>query len=133
MIWFARALRLALIGACLLVLGGILPISLEHFQTGSACPMLGPLPACYVVSIAYAAMALAGLIWWCPLLPLFLLGAIPVITLALIGTASELAGVPTCPRSAEGLPLCYASLAVGVALLVTFLTITVLERKAQNS
>ncbi|MDA8869856.1 hypothetical protein N9H93_00520 [Rhizobiaceae bacterium] len=89
--------------------------------------MIGPVPACHVVTIAYCSMALAGVIWWRVAMKLFLLGAVPVISLALIGTASELAGVPTCPRSTGGWPLCYASLAVGLGLLVAFASVGWIE------
>jgi hypothetical protein len=127
MIWLARALRIALVGACLTVLSGIIPISLTQFHTGDACPSLGFIPACYIVSVAYSAMAVAGVIWWRGAMKLFLFGSIPVITLAVIGTVSELAGIPTCPRSDSGLPLCYASLAVGLGVLLVFLVIRAIE------
>lgn len=129
MIWIARALRIGLIGVCLGVLSGIIPISLEQFRTGEACPNIGIIPACYVVSVAYIAMALAGVIWWRIALKLFLVGAVPVITLAFIGTATELSGTPTCPRSAGGLPLCYVSLTLGVSLLLVFVAIRWIETK----
>ena len=129
MIWLARALRVALIGACLYVLSGIIPISIEQFRTGDACPSIGPIPACYIVSVAYSAMLVASAIWWRPTLWLFLLGAVPVIALAVTGTSLELSGVPTCPRSAEGMPLCYASLAVGVSLLLVFLLVRWIEAR----
>lgn len=127
MILLARALRIALVGACAYVLSGIIPISLTHFGTGAGCPMIGPLPACYVVTLAYGAMTVAGIIWWRVALWVFLVGAVPVISLAVVGTVSELSGVPTCPRSAAGMPLCYASLAVGLGLLLTFLLIRSIE------
>jgi len=133
MIWLARALRIALIGACVYVLNGIVSISFEHFRTGGACPMLGPVPACYVVSLAYAAMAVAGVIFWRVALWLFLAGAMPVIALAMVGTMSELLGVPTCPRAPGGMPLCYASLAVGIGLLAGFLTIRAIENKQKTA
>ena len=129
MIWIARALRIGLVGACLFVLSGIIPISLAQFRTGDACPMLGPIPACYVVSVAYSAMALAGVIWWRVALRIFLFGSVPVIALAVTGTTSELLGIPTCPRSPGGLPLCYLSLAVGLSLLLVFLSIRRIETR----
>ena len=67
MIWVTRFLRLDLVAASLVVLSGIIPISLTHFHTGDACPKLGPIPACYVVSVCYAAMALAASLWGKPL------------------------------------------------------------------
>lgn len=133
MIWVARTLRISLIGVCLVVLGGIIPISLEHLRTGDSCPVIGGVPACYVVSVAYGAMALAGVIWWRAATWLFLIGAVPVITLAMLGTGAELSGVPTCPRSAGGIPLCYASLALGLGLLLTFFVIRSIERNIQSS
>ena len=133
MIWIARALRVILVGACIYVLSGIVPISLTQFRTGSGCPSIGPVPACYIVSVAYTAMAVASAVWWRPTLWLFLLGAVPVIALALTGTSLELSGVPTCPRSPDGFPLCYASLAVGASLLAVFLLVRWIEGRFTES
>ena len=133
MIWLSRLLRVLLLIACLAVLAGIVPISVTHFHTGDACPMLGPIPACYVVSVAYAAMAAAALVWWRNLKWLFFLGAAPVILLAATGTTLELGGVPTCPRSETGWPLCYTSLMVGVGLLALYLLVLGLERRSRLS
>ena len=83
--------------------------------------MLGPLPACYLVSVCYAAMGLAAVLWNKRLNGLFFAGAAPVILLALTGTSLELSGRPTCPRSEIGLPLCYLSLIAGIMMLVVFL------------
>ncbi|MEP3844420.1 MAG: hypothetical protein ABJM43_03620 [Paracoccaceae bacterium] len=114
---------------CVVVLSGIVPISLSHFQTGGACPALGPIPACYLVSICYAAMAIAALVWWRRLTWLFLAGATPVILLAALGTTLELFGKPTCPLSDTGLPLCYVSLAIGFSILVTYLLVVFIEKQ----
>jgi hypothetical protein len=132
-IWVSRILRLGALAVCLLVLGGIVPISIEHFQTGNACPNLGPVPACYVVSVSYVAMAIAVSIGWRALKWLFFVGAAPVIVLALTGTSLELLGRPTCPRSESGWPLCYTSLIFGVSLLVTFLVAALIEKKSTTA
>ena len=133
MIWLNLLLRAGVALACLAVLSGIVPISLTHFHTGDACPTLGPIPACYLVSISYAAMAVAALVWWRTLSWLFFIGAAPVILLAASGTTLELFGRPTCPLSANGLPLCYISLAVGCGLLLGFLLVLFLEKHAALS
>ncbi|MEP1765490.1 MAG: hypothetical protein ABJJ53_02370 [Sulfitobacter sp.] len=125
----SHLLRVGIVLMCLVVLSGIVPISLAHFQTGNACPNLGPIPACYVVSVCYAAIGLAALVWWRNLAWLFFAGITPVIVLAAIGTSLELAGRPTCPLSDEGLPLCYVSLAMGCSLLLAFLGIQFFEKK----
>ncbi len=124
----SRILRLCLVGFSAYVLSGIIPISIAQWQTGAGCPMLGPLPACYLVTLCYGAMGLAALWWAKPLSGLFFAGATPVILLALVGTALELSGRPTCPRSASGVPLCYMSLGVGVMMLLVFLYVLKRER-----
>jgi len=117
----SHILRLGLTGISLYVLSGIVPVSLSHWQTGNACPNLGPIPACYVVSVCYAAMGIAALLWNKPLNWLFFAGSTPVILLALVGSVLELTGYPTCPRLDSGFPLCYLSLFVGIMMLVGFL------------
>lgn len=128
MLPLSRILRLCLGVFAAYVLSGIIPISFTHWQTGAACPMLGPLPACYLVSICYAAMGLAAVLWNKPLNGLFFAGAAPVILLALIGTSLELSGRATCPRSETGLPLCYLSLIASIMMLVVFLLVLKRER-----
>jgi hypothetical protein len=123
-----RVLRIALTGFSVYVLSGIIPISITHWHAGDACPMIGPIPACYVVSVCYAAMGVASLLWTKSLQWLFYAGATPVILLALAGTTLELLGRPTCPVSDAGTPLCFYSLAVGLFMLFTFLLALKLER-----
>lgn len=45
--------RYALISLALLGTIAGASLSTSHLQTGETCPMLGPLPACYVVFIGY--------------------------------------------------------------------------------
>jgi hypothetical protein len=73
-------------------------------------------------------MGLAALLWNRHLSWLFFVGAAPVILLAMMGTALELSGRPTCPRSATGVPLCYMSLGVGVMMLLVFVYVLKRER-----
>ena len=64
-----------IIGALALVgLLGVLPVSLAELSSGEACPHLGVLPACHVVSLAYGTLLLNVLLrrlWnpWLFLLP----------------------------------------------------------------
>lgn len=124
-----RLLRVGLAGFSIYVLSGIIPISITHFHTGDACPVIGPIPACYMVSACYAAMGVASLLWTKPLKWLFFAGATPVILLALVGTSLELMGRPTCPVSETGTPLCFYSLAVGLSMLILFLVALNVERR----
>ena len=130
MVLLSRLIRLGLFGFSLYVLSGIVPISIEQFKSGGACPLIGPIPACYIVSLAYGAMGIAALLWNKKLIWLFVLGVVPVISLAASGTALELLGYPTCPRSDGGLPLCYFSLAVGLIMAITFYSALKIERSS---
>lgn len=99
-------------------LAGVLPLSLAEWTTGSACPHLGPVPACYLVSVAYAAMLITVLdrrfwrVWY------FWAGWAPVFMLAATGTALEILDYGTCPRTGSDTPLCFLSLGLSVALVV---------------
>ena len=120
MLLLSRLIRLGLFGFSLYILSGVVPISIEQFKSCEVCPLIGPIPACYIVSFAYACMGVAALLWNKKLTWLFIVGIVPVIGLAASGTALELLGYPTCPRSDSGLPLCYISLAVGLTMALIF-------------
>ena len=128
-IMLSRILRIVLAGFSVYVLSGIVSISITHWGSGNACPEIGPIPACYVVSVCYTAMGIASLLWMKPLKWLFFVGVTPVILIALSGTALELIGRPTCPASDTGTPLCFYSLGVGVAMLILFIFALRLERQ----
>lgn len=99
-------------------LAGVLPVSLAELTTGSACPHLGPVPACYLVSVAYAAMLITVLdrsfwnVWY------FWAGWTPVFMLAATGSALEIVEYGTCPRTGSETPMCFLSLGLAVALAV---------------
>jgi len=127
MLWQTRILRLVLFAFAMYILSGIVPISIEQYRVGEACPLIGFIPACYIVSLSYLAMGIAILLCNKKLVWLFLAGAIPVIALALGGTSLELLGYPTCPRSANGLPLCYLSLVAGLGMMLVYFLVVKLE------
>ncbi|WP_409439852.1 hypothetical protein [Psychromonas sp. GE-S-Ul-11] len=99
--------------------------------TGIAlCPSVINIPACYIVSIGYFLMLIATLFerikyskW------LFIIGWIPVVLLAVVGSLLEFFQGGVCPRSEMGTPLCYISLSFGVFVaLLYWLKITKLNR-----
>jgi len=101
--------------------GGVLPVSLAELTSGGACPHLGPVPACHLVSLAYGTVLVTVLhrrLWnrW-----VFLLGWFPIFALAAAGSALELLGHDTCPKTAGGIPKCYYSLGLAVVLVLPFL------------
>ncbi len=121
MVWFGWTLRLGIVVVASWVLAGLAPLILDELRGIDACPMLGPIPACYLVGCGYFAMAVAVIFSPRRLTALFLLGWVPVFLLALSGSTLEILGRPTCPTSPSGAPLCYFSLAVASLLLLAFL------------
>lgn len=109
---------------------GGLKISYENL-TGTPCPYLGFIPICYLVTIAYGLMIASVLIRHegCKHY-FFCIGWGVAFVIALVGSIAEIvAGGGVCPAAGGGLrsatnysiPLCFASLAMLVLILVLFL------------
>lgn len=113
-----RWVRVAIGLLALIGLMGVLPVSLAQLVSSSECPHLGPVPACHLVSMAYATMLITVLnqrfwrVWY------FLSGWIPVFILAATGSAIELFENGTCPRTGSGTPMCFLSLGLAVTMAV---------------
>lgn len=91
-------------------------ISQVHLASVKPCPVIGPLPACYVVLAGYIAMLLAVIR---PTKWLFLTGWLPVFLLAASGVTGEIVSdVPVCPQTDGGIPKCYFSF--GISLILGF-------------
>lgn len=87
---------------------GVSKISYLH-ATGEPCPMLGVLPACYVIFIGYAMIIISMLPKVSKPKTVFLIGWIPVIVIALIGIIGELTQTMQCAQSETGIPKCFYS------------------------
>jgi len=101
-------------------LWGVGGISLMHWHGEASCPMLGNMPACYLILVAY------GLIFGSMLLSInkkslviFLIGWLPVILLGLAGVIGEITSTLACPTSEIGIPKCYFS--TGLAMMIGLL------------
>jgi len=96
-------------------------LSLGHYRSGEACPIMGDLiPACYIAFGAYLLMATAVVARLIAptrnLSILFWIGLGVAGGLALIGSALEAYKGDICPQAFGWLPLCYVSLAFSVAM-----------------
>lgn len=93
----------------------------SHLQTGAACPLLGLIPACYIVAIAYALIFVSGLVInRRHSVKLFLAGWASVFGIAVIGVALELMRGDTCPAGPANIPQCYISLTMALMCAVLF-------------
>jgi len=103
--------------AGLLALYGVyagLAVSHLHLSGVAACPTLGPVPACYLVSAGYSLMVIA---MFRPVSWVFYAGWLPVFILAAMGVGLEIfSSDPVCPRTDSGIPKCYFSFALSLVL-----------------
>lgn len=111
---------------------GALRVSNSTWTTDNDCPSLGSIYICYVVLSGYVLIAIA-LITRMPLKNhLFYAGWLPVFLFAITGTTLEVVNGQTCPRSDSGLPMCFVSLALTVAILALFLLINKMASKSSG-
>lgn len=109
---------------------GALKVSIANFS-GASCPQIWIIPICYVVLVAYGLMIASVLIrhngckhyFFCA-------GWGTAFVIALLGSIAEItSGGGVCPTSGGGIrgattgsvPLCFASLAMLIVILVLFL------------
>ena len=98
---------------------GLIPAALltgEHFSTGTACPPIGPLPACVLVFAGYGLIFYSAMAWGWKRHLAFLAGWLPVSILALLATVLEIANGPVCPRAFIFLPQCFLSLLLSILI-----------------
>lgn len=124
-VWYARLTIAVLAGVGL---AGVLPVSLAQLQTGSACPYLGPIPACHIVAVAYGLILLSVVDYRFWKHGVFFWGWVPVFLLAAGGSTLELFGRDTCPKTASGWPKCFSSLALASLIILPLLVTWLLRR-----
>ena len=113
--------RVVVAGFCVIGLFGIVPITYQHATGTVSCPMLGIVPACYVVTLAYSLAGASMLVVVGLRSTLFLAGWIPIFGLALLGSSMQVLGNEACPRSIGNIPGCYLSLTLTISLMLAFL------------
>ena len=95
---------------------GVGQISIIHWTDELSCPMISSLPACYIILIAYSLIVLSMYPRLQKALLVFLVGWVPVITLALAGVVGELTNSLQCPRLENGIPQCFISAAFALII-----------------
>ncbi len=109
---------------------GAARLSYVTITGGVPCPGVMGFPACYIIFLAYAAMLLAFLQRkrsWSR--PVFASGLAVAIGFALPASLIEVFREGTCPNSANGIPLCYLSLALCLLIGATWVT----SRKTEST
>ena len=108
--------RLMIIALSSLGLWGVGGISFLHWTGEASCPMIGILPACYIILLGYGLILLSVLFLFKKTLMVFLIGWTPVIILALAGVIGQITSTLTCPASEIGIPKCYFSALLSIVI-----------------
>lgn len=95
---------------------GVGRISIIHWTGETSCPMIGSLPACYIILIGYSLIVLSMYPRLQKASVLFLIGWVPVVMLALTGVVGELTDVLQCPHLENGTPQCFLSAALALTI-----------------
>ena len=96
-------------------------LSITHIQQGEICPLLGPIPACFVVFIGYSLMFIAAIKATSTFSgKLFYIGLTPIFLLAAFGVVMEIIQGSICPDGLLGIPQCVFSLIMALASLGLF-------------
>jgi len=102
------ALRIGIIILATIGFAGVTNISYAHWIGESSCPMIGIIPACYIIFIAYG-MVIVSMFLKKNAKKIFLIFWLPIILLAVVGSIGELTNLAQCPHTQEGIPKCYFS------------------------
>ena len=97
------------------------PIAYRHATGTEMCPMLGPVPACYVVLLGYTVAGASVFLRARFRTPVFVAGWLPVFALALMASSLEVLGNEVCPKGGNNIPTCFFSLALATSLIAAFL------------
>lgn len=102
-------------------LWGALRVSYTTITGTARCPDVIDIPICYLVGIGYISMLASQVVTGGKLKNLLFYPAWAVVfVVAALGSGFELSVGNICPRSGGGVPMCYFSLALCVAIIIFF-------------
>jgi hypothetical protein len=90
-------IRITIIALVALGFWGVGGISFTHWAGETPCPTIGLIPACYIIFVGYGLVLLSMYPNLKKSLGVFLIGWVPVITLALVGVIGEITSTLHCP------------------------------------
>ena len=102
-------------------------VAYQHIFAIKACPVFLYVPLCYLVTVGYLLVFLAAVF---RINKIFLLGWLPIFTLAFVGSLGELLGNDLCPKSSAEIPMCYFSLLLATVIMVLFI---ITKKKVQHA
>ena len=113
-----RIIFWAIVAIALIILNSIWDLSYGHWTTGSVCPPLLGVPACYPILTSVILLLVSHFKLYKGNLIGFFIGAGIPWSVAVYATIKQFLELAECPKSSGGIPMCYISLAMFSALLI---------------
>ena len=89
---------------------------INEFTTGEGCPKFGHIPACYMIFACFVIPFLAHLLkkWNF----IYFLGTGLAFIIAVIASIMQFNGNAECPKTSNGIPMCYYSFLIFSSLIL---------------
>lgn len=107
-----------LLAILLFALYGSGTLSLDNWNGINVCPKILSIPACYLVLTLFVAGTVSHIFSFKFNTSIFYISVGIIALIALWGTITELSGTEICPRTSNGIPMCYYSLALSSSILL---------------
>jgi len=101
-------------------IGGASSLVYNEFTNGLICPKLIGIPACYIIMLCFLIPFISHLFNLNSLY--YYVGTGFAFTIALYGSVMKFAGIVECPKTNEGVPMCFISLSIFTSLIILKLT-----------
>ncbi len=108
----------AILSLIVILLLGVTNLVIEEMTTGNACPLLLRVPACYIVLVCGLLVTISHFKILNDRHSLYFIGAGIAFLIALVASVLEISGFSLCPKTSNGIPMCYLSLLVFSSLLI---------------
>jgi len=114
----SRFIFWAIVVIALIVLNSIWDLSYRQWTTGSVCPPLLGMPACYPILTAVILLLVSHFKLYKGHLIGFFIGAGVPWSVAVYASVRQFIEMAQCPKTTEGIPYCYISLAMFTTIIV---------------
>lgn len=111
-----RLIHYAILLVLLIGIYGAGKLSYRQLSSGSICPEIIGIPACYIILACFVVPFIAQLFDLSN--ALFFAGVLLAWSIAAYGSALQIQGVAECPKTEGGIPMCYISLGIFTSLIL---------------
>ncbi|MBT2160822.1 hypothetical protein [Zobellia barbeyronii] len=88
----------------------------KEYMLKQVCPQILGIPACYIIMACLIIPLIAHLFKLSNYV--YFIGTGIALTIATYGTISQLIGIADCPKTSNGIPMCYISFLIFLTLVV---------------